>query len=180
MNKIILKFRIKNLLLDFVYYAIVFLFAWLFDKVLEISCFILTYTLIRNEFSKAIHGKDFTSSAYKGIIYCRYITFGIQLISLVFIITIDLSKYINLILAFILGIINFFAKDYLEYIISTKVVFYKGMKEEDLPKDLCGIQYQIMYQYYIKRYKLDKIALNVNYSVENVKKIKAKIIKRYS
>lgn len=180
MNKIILKFRIKNLLLDFVYYAIVFLFAWLFDKVLEISCFILTYTLIRNEFSKAIHGKDFTESSYKGIVYCRYITFCIQLISLVFLITIDLSKYINLILAFILGIINFFAKDYLEYVIATKVVFYKGMKAHELPKDLAGIEYDIMYYYYVERYKLDKIALCVNYSVDNVKKLKAKIIKRYS
>lgn len=180
MNKIILKFRIKNLLQDFIFYAIIFILAYLFNKMFEITCYILTYTAIRNEFSKAVHGKDFTSSAYKGIKYCRYITFCIQLISLIFLITIDLSKYINLILAFILGIINFFAKDYLEYIISTKIVFYKGMKEEDLPKDLYGIQYQIMYQYYVKRYKLDKIALNVNYSVENVKKIKAKIIKRYS
>lgn len=54
------------------------------------------------------------------------------------------------------------------------------MKVEDLPKDLKGIEYDIIYQYYVKRYKLDKIAINLNYSVDNIKKLKAKIIKRYS
>ena len=64
MNKIILKFRIKNLLQDVIFYAIIFILAYLFDKIIEITCYILTYTAIRNEFSKAIHGKDFTNSAY--------------------------------------------------------------------------------------------------------------------
>ena len=43
-----------------------------------------------------------------------------------------------------------------------------------------GIEYDIILQYYVKRYKLDKIAINLNYSVDNIKKLKAKIIKRYS
>ena len=54
------------------------------------------------------------------------------------------------------------------------------MTEDDIPKDLVGIEKEIVLQYYIKRYKLDKIAFNVGYSVDNVKKLKAKIIKRYS
>ena len=54
------------------------------------------------------------------------------------------------------------------------------MKVDELPKDLKGIEYDIILQYYVKRYKLDKIAINLNYSVDNIKKLKAKIIKRYS
>ena len=180
MKKILFKFRLKNILLDLMFYSIIFTLAYLFDKWFEMLVYVLAYTLIRNEFTKQVHGKDFTESYSKGIKYCRYITFSIQLISLIFIINVDLSKYINLILAFILGIINFFAKDYLEFYVTTKIVFYKGMTEDDIPKDLVGIEKEIVLQYYIKRYKLDKIAFNVGYSVDNVKKLKAKIIKKYS
>ena len=179
MNKAIFKFRLKNILISLLYLIVVFIFAFINNKLYECFAFILTYTIIRCEFTKAVHGSDFTKSAYKGIVYCRIITFIIQIISIIFIIKVDISKYVNLILAFVLGIINFLGKDYLEYKIN-KVVFYKGMKVEDLPKDLKGIEYDIIYQYYVKRYKLDKIAINLNYSVDNIKKLKAKIIKRYS
>ena len=179
MRSIILKFRIKNLMLDLMFYAIVFTLAYIFNKWFEMFTFVLTYTLIRLEFSKAVHGKDFTESYNKGIKYCRYITFSIQIVSLMFIISIDVSKYINLLLAVTLGIINFFAKDYLEFYIH-KIKFYRGMSENELPKDLIGVEREIILQYYVKRYKLEKIARSVNYSVDNIKKIKAKIIKRYN
>lgn len=139
----------------------------------------LTYTLIRDEFTKAVHGSDFTTSAHKGIVLCRIITTIVQLISIVFLVKVDISKYINIWLAGCLGVINFFAKDYLESKIK-KCKFYKGMSIDDIPKDLTGIEYEVIYQYYVKRFKLDKIAYNLNYGYDNVNKIKAKIIKRYS
>lgn len=182
MNKIkrdILKEQTKNILLDIAELIVIFLFAYIFNKWIEMIVYVMTFSIIRSEFTKAVHGTDFTKSACKGIKYCRYITFSIQVISLIFIITIDKSKYINLILAFILGIINFFAKDYLQYALN-KRVFYRGMKENELPKDLNNIEYEIMFKYYVKREKLDKIALDLNYSPENISKKKAKIKERYS
>ena len=178
LNRIIFETRLKNVILDLAFYLIVFIFAWLFGKWLEITCYVVTYTVIRGEFTKAVHGKDFTDTHFKGIKYCRYITLGVQIVSVIFLISISLSKYINILLAVVLGVINYFAKDYIETRLR-KVVFYKGMAPEELPKDLCGTQYQIMYQYYVEQYKLDKIAYNTNYSVDNVKKIKSKIIKKY-
>ena len=173
------EFRVKNLILNLLFLSIVFACAYVFDKWFEAFAYILTYTIIRNEFTKALHGTDLTTSNHKGIQYCRYITFIVQLISITFIITIDISKYINIILAFTLGIINFFAKDYLQYKLY-KAKFYKGMGAKDIPQDLVGIEYKIIEQYYVKRYKLDKIAYNLGYSVDNIKKLKSKIIKRYS
>ena len=138
----------------------------------------ITYSLIRNEFTKAIHSSDFTTSSHKGIIYCRIITTIVQLISIIFLIKVDISKYINIGLALLLGIINFLAKDYLEHKVK-KTTFYKGMLAEDIPVELTGIEYEIIYQYYVKRIKLDRIAIDLNYSIDNIKKIKSKIIKRY-
>lgn len=128
LTKIILEERIKNTTYDLIFLAIVFIFSWLFNKWYEMFIYIFSYTFIRLEFTKAIHGADFTKSAYKGIKYCRYITFVVQLVSLIFIININISKYINLSLAFILGIINFFAKDYLESMMLNKH-YEKKIKE---------------------------------------------------
>ena len=61
------------------------------------------------------------------------------------------------------AICRYFLVYYLEFYVTTKIVFYKGMTEDDIPKDLVGIEKEIVLQYYIKRYKLDKIAFNVGY-----------------
>ena len=179
LNSIVRAYRIKNLLFGLLHLIFVLLIALLFDKLIEFLTFMLTYTIIRNEFTKAVHGSDLTDSAHKGIIYCRIITTCVQLISIIFLVKIDISKYINIVLACVLGLVNFLAKDYLEYKIK-KCKFYKGMLAEDIPSDLKGIEYEVIYQYYVKRYKLDKIAYNLSYSVDNINKIKAKILKRYS
>lgn len=110
----IFKHRIKTISIALIYLSVVFWLAYIFNKTVEALSFILTYTIIRDEFNKAIHGSDFTNSAYKGNKYCRIITFAVQVISLLFIIAINISKYVDLALSFALGIINFFAKDYLE------------------------------------------------------------------
>ena len=179
LNKIIRDYKTKNLLISLVHLIVVLIVAFIFDKVIEFLTFMVTYTIIRSEFTKAVHGSDFTSSASKGIKMCRLITTIVQLISIIFLVTVDISKYFNIGLAFILGIINFFAKDYLEHKIK-KAVFYKGMSAEDIPKELVGIEYEIIYQYYVKRYKLSKIAVNLSYSYDYIYHLKAKIKKRYS
>ena len=179
LNSIILKHRIKNILYNLLSLLCVLLIAFISDKIIEFTIFMLTYTIIRDEFQKAVHGSDFTNSSHKGIILCRIITIIVQVVSIIFLIKIDISKYFNIILSISLGIINFLTKDYLEHMVR-KIKFYKGMSIDDIPKDLVGNEYEIIYQYYVKRYKLDKIAFNLNYSKDNINKIKAKIIKRYS
>ena len=179
LNSIIRAYKVKNLLLSLLHLIFVLIIAFISDKLIEFLTFMITYTLIRDEFTKAVHGSDFTTSASKGIVLCRIITTIVQLISIIFLVKIDISKYINIWLAGCLGVINFFAKDYLDYRIK-KTKFYKGMLAEDIPVELVGIEYEIIYQHYVKRYKLDKIAYNLNYSKDNINKIKAKIIRRYS
>lgn len=179
LNSIIRKYRIKNTIYDLLCLLVVLIVAFISDKLIEFLTFMLAYSLIRNEFTKAIHGSDFTTSAHKGIVYCRIITTIVQLISIAILVKVDISKYINILIGVLLGIINFFAKDYLEYKVK-KIKFYKGMLAEDIPKELIGIEYEIIYQYYVKRYKIDKIAFNLNYSSDNIKKLKAKILKRYT
>ena len=179
LNSIIWKHKIKDFVFDLGAYLVIFALAIIFNKWLEMLMYIVTYTVIRFEFTKAVHGKDFTDSYAKGIVYCRIITLVVQTISLIFLVKINISRYSNMILALVLGIINFFAKDYLEYKIR-RMVFFKGMTKDQLPKDLLGIEYEIMYEFYVKRNKLEYIAQKVHYSLSNVKQLKSNILKRYS
>lgn len=179
LNSIIRAYKTKNIIISLVHLILVLVVAFISDKLIEFIIFMFTYTLIRSEFTKAIHGSDFTESAHKGIIYCRIITTIVQLLSIIFLVKVDISKYINLLLAVVLGIINFLAKDYLEHKVKN-IRFYKGMSADDIPKDLNGIEYDIVYRYYVKREKIDKIAYNLNYSYDSIYKIKAKVVKRYS
>ena len=179
LNSIIKAYKRKNLLISLLHLLFVLIVAFICNKLAEFLIFMITYTFIRDEFTKAVHGSDFTDSAHKGIVYCRIITTCVQLISIMFLVTFDISKYINILFAVCLGVVNFLAKDYLEYKVK-KIKFYKGMSAEDIPQELVGIEYEVIYQYYVLRYKLDKIAYNLNYSYDNINKIKAKVIKRYS
>lgn len=179
LNSIIRANKTKNLMLSLLHLLGVLIVAFISDKLLEFLVFMITYTFIRDEFTKAVHGSDFTDSAHKGIVYCRIITTIVQLISIIFLVKVDISKYINILFGVILGIINFLVKDYLEHKVK-KIKFYKGMLAEDIPVELVGIEYEVIYQYYVKRLKLDTIAYNLNYSYDNINKIKAKIIRRYS
>lgn len=122
LNSIILENHIKNILISIILLTFVIIIAIIFDKLLEFITFFVTYTLIKNEFTKAVHGSDFTTSGKKAIIYCIIITTSIQIISLIFLIKIDFSKYANILLAFVLGVINYYAKDYLEKVIVNKSI----------------------------------------------------------
>lgn len=90
----------------------------------------------------------------------------------------SISILFIIILTFSTNLISFYVRDYLDK--NIKTTFYKGMNADELPSDLKGIDYDIMNLYYVKRKQLEYIAGAVNYSVDNVKKLKAKILKRYS
>ena len=96
LNSIIRTYRIKNLLFSLAHLLVVLIVAFISDKLIEFLTFMLAYSFIRNEFTKAVHGSDFTTSAHKGIVYCRIITTIVQLVSIAILVKVDISKYINI------------------------------------------------------------------------------------
>jgi DNA-directed RNA polymerase specialized sigma subunit len=71
----------------------------------------------------------------------------------------------------------------MKYTNSQGITLSRGMSKEAL-NEMCStlnlneIETKIMFKYYVERKSLQYIANNVGYSIDNVKKIKAKIIKR--
>ena len=171
LNSIILKHRIKNTFWDILAYLAVFILAYIFNKPYELFIYIVSYTFIRNEFTKAIHGKDFTDSSAKAIIYCRLITMVIQSVSIIFLININFLRYVNILLAVSLGVINFFAKDYFEYhLVKTNLWL---INEETLEKlviknNLTPLAKNRLKMRYIDKKKIREIAELEKVEVESI------------
>ena len=159
--------------------TIVLAIASIFGLLLEMSLFIIYFYSIKWLFTKQFHADTICKSPTRAVQLCFTITFLTQLTFIAILVHFELSFYTNIYLGIGLGLFSYMLQDYLECKLR-KQKFYKGMKVEDLPNDLVGIEYEIMYQYYVKRYKLGKIAINLNYSIDNINKIKKKVILRYS
>ena len=151
----------------------------IFGVLLEMSLFILYFYFIKELFTKQFHADTIVKSPSKAVALCFTITFLTQFTFIFILVHFELSFYTNIYLGIGLGLFSYILQDYLESKFQ-KIVFFKGMKVEDLPNDLVGIEYEIMYQYYVKRYKLGKIAINLGYSIENIKRIKKKVALFYS
>ena len=151
----------------------------IFGVLLEMSLFILYFYFIKELFSKQFHADTIVKSPSKAVALCFTITFLTQFTFIFILVHFELSFYTNIYLGIGLGLFSYMLQDYLESKFK-KLVFFKGMKVEDLPNDLVGIEYEVMKRYYVDRYQIKEIASDLGYGIDNIKKIKAKIIKRYS
>ena len=151
----------------------------IFGVLLEMSLFILYFYFIKELFSKQFHADTIVKSPSKAVALCFTITFLTQFTFIFILVHFELSFYTNIYLGIGQGLFSYMLQDYLESKFK-KLVFFKGMKVEDLPNDLVGIEYEVMKRYYVDRYQIKEIASDLGYGIDNIKKIKAKIIKRYS
>ena len=151
----------------------------IFGVLLEMSLFIIYFYFIKELFSKQFHADTIVKSPSKAVALCFTITFLTQFTFIFILVRFELSFYTNIYLGIGLGLFSYILQDYFECKFK-KLVFFKGMKVEDLPNDLVGIEYEVMKRYYVDRYQIKEIASDLGYGIDNIKKIKAKIIKRYS
>lgn len=181
LNSVILKHKITDVLYDILAYSVVIILSYLLNKPFELFTYIISYTFIRNEFTKAVHGKDFTTSYVKGNIYCRIITMTVQLISIIFLINIEVSKYINVLLSITLGISNFFVKDYLEYhLVKTNLWLINDEILDALciKHNLSNLAKTRLRMRYIEKKKIKEIAMIEGVEIESIEEFFRKLKKR--
>lgn len=170
---------LKETLIYVLLTTIVLATSSIFGVLLEMSLFIIYFYFIKELFSKQFHADTIVKSPSKAVALCFTITFLTQFTFIFILVRFELSFYTNIYLGIGLGLFSYMLQDYLESKFQ-KIVFFKGMKVEDLPNDLVGIEYEVMKRYYVDRYQIKEIASDLGYGIDNIKKIKAKIIKRYS
>lgn len=151
-------------------YLLLTAIAILCDRLIEFATCIPLFFYYTKKYSKQYHCKT--------LLKCALTTIAVFSIICIIIPSKNEFIFVSIIFTYLLTTLSFYVRDYLDK--NIKTTFYKGMTSDELPSDLKGIDYDIMNLYYVKRKQLEYIAGAVNYSVDNVKKLKAKILKRYS
>lgn len=135
----------------------------------------VSFVFMRHVFGKSYHADSvltctalscFTFVLATKLVYPSYITILFNVI-------------IGCLVAYIMHVWYY----YFKYTSSSGITVCKGMSSEDLD-NLCKIhnlkpmEYNVLNCYYVKGYKLDKIAITYDYSIDNIKKIKANALKK--
>ena len=149
---------------------VIFLIAYMFDSVIECIFITLSFWINKFAFGKPFHAKDsktcFVISSISYIILNKLAssTIGITYLWQV-----------------ILGVMFSFITS--RFVKKTIIKLYKGMPIDEFDDavlkitDKDSLQYKICHMFYVERKSELEIAHNVGYSIDNIKKIKAKINK---
>jgi len=149
----------------------IFLIAYLFDAVIECIFITLSFWINKFAFGKPFHAKDsktcFIISCASYIILNKLATSTIG---------------ITYLWQVILGVMFSFITS--RFVKKTVMKLYKGMPIEEFDEaiskvtDKDSLQYKICHMFYVERKSELEIAHSVGYSIDNIKKIKAKINKK--
>lgn len=150
---------------------VIFIISYAFDSVIECIFITMSFWINKFAFGKPFHAKDsktcFIISSISYIILNKLAsgTIGITYLWQV-----------------VLGVMFSFITS--RFVKETITKLYKGMPKEEFDGKILkvdnkdSLQYKICYMYYVERKSELEIAYKVGYSVDNIKKIKAKINKK--
>ena len=151
--------------------AVILLIAYFLNSVIECIFITLSFWINKFAFGKPFHAKDtktcFIISSASYIILNKLATSTIG---------------ISFLWQVILGVMFSFITS--RFVKNTVRKLYRGMPIDDFNKSILkvtdknSLQYQICYLYYIDRKSELEISYKVNYSIDNIKKIKSKINKK--
>jgi hypothetical protein len=151
--------------------AVIFLIAYFLHSVIECIFITLSFWINKFAFGKPFHAKDtktcFVISSASYIILNKLATSTIG---------------ISFLWQIILGVMFSFITS--RFVKNTIRKLYRGMPIDEFNKSISkvtdkdSLQYKICYMYYIDRKSELEISYSVNYSVDNIKKIKSKINKK--
>lgn len=173
------KFRVwfkvfkYKLLMDILIYASSFGLAFLFYKEFETLFIFLAFHLCRGLFPKKLH--------LKSTISCIKLTLFIFSVAVLIVLPNEISKIAPLILGVLICLITYFVQDYLDFLTRKDKGLVKGMSEEDMIKlckehRLTELETKVMILYYCKCMKRWEIGNELNYSQDNISKIKKRAL----
>lgn len=104
-NKLIL-FKIKGLLSYILYNAILLTFSYFVGRFYQMLLFVLFYNTIQNSFKYRFHADTIQHDPIKAVRLCKIITIFVELIYLILCNRLDISIYSNLLIIFIIALLN--------------------------------------------------------------------------
>lgn len=169
-------FKLFIIMLSICQIAIVGVSCYFINNViLEYFIIIISFFFMRQCFGKSYHADSVIKCTTLSIM-----TFVLSTrLSLPIYLTILCNIFIGCLVAYIMHIWYY----YIKYTTNAGITICKGMTLENLLEiknqyNLNEMEFDILNDYYVKKHKLDKIAITYSYSVDNIKKIKAKALKK--
>lgn len=161
----------------FVTYLSLLIVGIVFNRWIEVTVSVAFFHIFRGNEEDTFHAstdiKCFIVSMTSFVVIMR-----LQLpLYISYVVSIALALTLCMLMRFVFFIIRILTVISLDI---TKGMNVSTLKEKCLYGKLTTIETDILVDYYCNRYKLDKIAMKYNYSTNNIKKIKAKALKRLS
>lgn len=129
----LIKYRIKDILIYIIYNIILLTISFLLNRFYQMLMFVLFYSLIQNCFKYRFHADTIQDDPIKAVRLCKVITIIVELTYLAFCKDLDISIYSNLIVIFIIALINCLIEFSLEHILIKE----EYLKDADKLKTLC-------------------------------------------
>lgn len=171
-----MKNKIKYFLASFTQFIGIILLSILFERVIEILIIIPLFFWFRSKYTKTYHAKT--------IWQCTLYTLLMFLIICIISQPIQISILITIILCFLVTEFLYYLRDYLDFLKVKKFKIYKGMNKDVLLNkckmyDLTEIETQVLTMYYCDKLKRWQIGNVLNYSEDNISKIKEKALNKF-
>ena len=166
--------KVSDLIITLVIYAIIFLFAWLNDKIFDIITILFTFFFFRQKWTKQFHSY-----------HCATVTIIVFSIISFLPLNKEYSVLLEILFGYFITHISYIYRSYLDFKKlenqKSHLQFKRGITEDELKilignTQLLDYEYKILYLYYVKKEKLFKIAQEVNYSYEYIGELKKKIL----
>lgn len=186
-SNLIMKLRLKLIekkTIYILYCIFILLVALLLDRFIQMLLFILLFNFIHNVFNYRFHSDTLYDDPILAVKICKAITIIVEIVYLIFCKELDVSIYSNLAIIFGICLSNCLLEFTIISVCKCKLnPIRKGINRETLiklckEKDFNDFETNIMIDYYCNNYKIDKIAFKYQYSSDNIKKIKSKLLKR--
>ena len=176
-NKFHIPFKVKLILFTIIQYGGAILLGILLNRLLQIIFFLPLFHIFRRKYAKTYHASDF--------VQCTIHTF----IMLIAVCLISLPLHISLIFIVLLSYITtdilYYLEDYLQLLKAKQLKISYGMNEELLidkckELNLSQLETDVLVMFYCRRMKRYEIGIKLNYSEDNISKIKSKALSKFA
>lgn len=169
-------YKLKLLLCTILQFGGALALGWYFNHLIEIIIIIPLFFWFRSKYTKTFHANTMW--------LCTAYTLAMFTIIVLLAQPITVSIFLTIILCYFTTEILYFIKDYLDFLKVKDFKIYVGMSKTILEEkckmyDLTEIETKVLIHYYCDKLKRWQIGNILNFSEDNVSKIKAKALEKF-
>lgn len=129
----LIKIKIKNLAIAFIYNITLLIIAYYLNRFFQMLNFLIFFDIMQKCFKYRFHSDSVIDDPIKATKYCKLITICVEVIYMIFCKSLNLSLYSNLIIIFSFSVCN----TLLEFSIKNFIIKKDCLKDKDMLLKMC-------------------------------------------